>query len=303
WLDDGNFIFLGYRRYGFETRDGKDYLPPIPGSGLGILREIRKESEQRGQEALSKEFSEYARRQDLLIITKANSRSQIHRSVPMDRIGIKRYGGKSDILIGEDRFLGLFTSAAYSRSVREIPMLSLKAKRIIGRAGLDPRSHDGKALIEILETFPRDEFFQATDADLFDIARGILLLQERQRVALFTRKDVFERFVACYVFVPRDRYTPDFKDRARQILEEAFDGGDTQVYDHVTDSPLARGLFIVWTKPGRIPEVDVKRVEAYLAEAARTWGDRLLDALVQHGGEESGIELHRRYKKAFPMAY
>jgi glutamate dehydrogenase len=302
WLDDGNFIFLGFRRYGFESRDGNDYLPPLPGSGLGILREVRQESSERGDRPLTPEFSAYARKKDLLIITKANSRSVIHRSVPMDRIGIKRYDDAGN-LVGEDRFLGLFTSAAYSRSVHEIPMLRLKAKRTIERAGLDPRSHNGKALVDILETFPRDEFFQITDAQLFEVARGILLLQERQRVALFTRRDVFERFVSCFVFVPRDRYTPDFKDKARQILEEAFEGRDTQVYDHVTDSPLARGLFIVRTTPGRIPDIDVKRVEAYLAEAARTWSDRLLEALTQHQGEEAGIELHRRYKRAFPMAY
>ena len=207
------------------------------------------------------------------LTTLAGSRAKITgKPVPMDRVGIKRYDDKGE-LIGEDRFLGLFTSAAYSRSVREIPMLRLKFKRALDKAGLDPRSHNGKALVEILETFPRDEFFQITDADLFEIARGILLLQERHRVALFVRKDVFERFVSCYVFVPRDRYTPDFKDRARQILEEAFDGRDTAIYDHVTDSPLARGLFVVRT-PGRIPSVDIKRVEAYLAEAARTWSDR-----------------------------
>ena len=302
WLDQSNFVFLGYRRYGFETKGGQDFLPPVPGTGLGILREIRAESKKRGHEPLSKEFSEYARRKDLLIITKANSPSQIHRSVPMDRIGIKRYDDKGN-LIGEDRFLGLFTSAAYSRSLRDIPMLRLKATRIIERAGLDPHGHDGKALIDILESFPRDEFLQATDSDLFDITRGILLLQERQRVALFTRKDVFERFVAAFVLVPRDRYTPDFKERARAILEEAFDGRDTKIDDHVTSSALARGLFIIRTTPGKIPQPDIRRVEAYLSEAARTWTDRLLDALIQTRGEEAGIELHKRYKKAFPMAY
>ena len=302
WLDDGNFIFLGHRRYAFNTRDGSDYLEPQPESGLGILRDLRSESLGRGKAALSPEFSAYARRQDLIIITKANSRSVIHKPVPMDRVGIKRYdeGGN---LIFEDRFLGLFTSAAYSRSVLEIPMLRLKAKRVLDRAGLDPRSHNGKALVDILETFPRDEFFQITDDDLFDIARGILLLQERQRVALFTRKDVFERFIACYVFVPRDRYTPEFKERAKQVLEEAFSGRDTQVYDYVTSSALARGLFIVRTTPGNIPEVDVRRVEAEIGEVARTWSDRLLETLTSRQGEESGIDLHHRYKRAFPVAY
>ncbi|HWS72272.1 MAG TPA: NAD-glutamate dehydrogenase, partial [Thermoanaerobaculia bacterium] len=302
WLDEGNFIFLGYRRYGFETRGEKDFLPADPKSGLGILREMRPESVQRSHDPLTQEFSDYARRKDLLIITKANNRSTIHRAVPMDRIGIKRYDAQGN-LIGEDRFLGLFTSTAYSRSVREVPMLRLKATRVIERAGLEPQSHNGKALIDILESLPRDEFFQITDADLFNVARGILLLQERHRVALFTRKDVFERFVSCFVFVPRDRYTPDFKERAKQILEEAFQGRDTSISDHVTDSPLARGLFIVRTTPGQIPDVDLRRVEALLGEAARTWSDRLLEALVSKNGEEEGIELHRRYKKAFPVAY
>jgi glutamate dehydrogenase len=302
WLDDGNFIFLGYRRYGFETRDGGDFLPAQPATGLGILRGMRPESLQRSLNPLPPEFSEYARKKDLLIITKANNRSSIHKAVPMDRIGIKRYDANGN-LTGEDRFLGLFTSAAYSRSVREIPMLRLKATRTIERAGLDPRSHNGKALVEILETFPRDEFFQITDTDLSDITRGILQLQERQRVALFMRRDLFERFVSCFVYVPRDRYTPDFKDRARTILEEALDGRETAVYDHVSDSPLARGLFIVRTTPGNIPDVDVKRIEAILADAARTWSDRLHETLVVSEGEEKGIDLHRRYKRAFPMAY
>jgi len=302
WLDNGNYIFLGYRRYGFETHDGNDYLPALPDTGLGILREMRPESAARSREPLSAEFSAYARAKDLLIVTKANTRSVIHRAVPMDRIGIKRYDENGN-LVGEDRFLGLFTSAAYSRSVTEIPMLRLKAKRTIERAGLDPRSHNGKALVDILETLPRDEFFQITDAQLFDIARGILLLQERHRVALFTRKDVFERFVSCYVFVPRDRYTPDFKERAKAILEEAFEGRDTEIYDQIGNAPLARGLFIVKTTSGRVPEVDNKRIEAILSEAARTWSDRLLDELTKSKGEEAGIELHHRYKKAFPMAY
>jgi glutamate dehydrogenase len=302
WLDSGHFIFLGHRRYIFETRDGADYLRQFSEKGLGISRETHAESIERYQRPLSAADSEYARRKDLIIITKANRRSLIHRPVRMDRIGIKRYNDRGD-LVGEDRFLGLFTSAAYQRSVRDIPMLRLKAKRVLDRAGLDPHSHNGKALVDILETFPRDEFFQATDSELFEIARGILLLQERQRVALFTRKDLFERFVVCYVFVPRDRYTPEFKEHARTILEDAFAGRETEIYDHITNSPLARGLFIVRTTPGQVPDADLRRVEAFLAEAARTWSDKLLDALVQEMGEEVGIDLHHRYKRAFPMAY
>ena len=302
WLDRGHFVFLGYRRYDFEERDGNDYLHPVADSGLGILREIRPESVRRSAAPLPPLFSAYAHTRDLLIVTKANSVSVIHRPVPMDRIGIKRYDVNGRLL-GEDRYLGLFTSAAYSRSVREIPTLRLKFQRVMDQSGFEPHSHNGKALVDILESYPRDEFFQITDADLMEITRGILLLQERQRVALFTRKDLFERFVSCLVFVPRDRYTPDFKERARAILEQAFEGRDTSIYDHVTTAPLARGLFIVQTSAGKVPQPDVRVLEKRLAEAARTWSDRLLDALVHRDGEEAGIEAHHRFKKAFPMAY
>jgi glutamate dehydrogenase len=167
----------------------------------------------------------------------------------MDRIGIKRYDDTGN-LIFEDRFSDS-SPRPHSRSVRDIPMLRLKAKRVLDRAGLDPHSHNGKAPVDILETF-RATSSSRSPTTIFEIARGILLLQERQRRAL-PRNDVFERFASCYVFVPRDRYTPEFKEKAKLVLEEAFQGRDTQVYDYVTTAALARGLFVVRTTPGRIP--------------------------------------------------
>ncbi|HXI11709.1 MAG TPA: NAD-glutamate dehydrogenase [Thermoanaerobaculia bacterium] len=302
WLDDGNYIFLGYRKYSFKTEASGDFLALDPTSGLGILREVRPESLKRSATAFSEEFSAYARRKDLLIITKANNRSPVHRAVPMDRVGIKIYDTAGN-LMGEHRFLGLFTSAAYSRSVRDIPMLRLKATRALEHAGLPAGSHDAKAMMEILETLPRDEFFQISEDDLFHTSLGILQLQDRERVALFVRKDVFERFVSCLVLVPRDRYNAEFRERARVVLEEAFEGKVTAVNTQLSDSPLARTNFIVHTPPGQIRHYDVKRIEAYLAEAARTWSDKLLDTLVEHKGEEEGLALHRQYKHAFPTAY
>jgi glutamate dehydrogenase len=258
----------------------------------------------RSRTPFTKEYSSYARRKDLLIITKANSRSRVHRPVIMDRIGIKRYDKTGNgVLVAEDRFLGLFTSAAYSRSVREIPMVRLKVKRTIEKSTLNPGSHAGKALIEILETLPRDEILQMTDLELFHNALGILQIQERQRVALFTRTDVFERFVSCMVYVPRDRYTAEFREKASRILAEALNGQVTAVYTQVSDSPLARGQFIVQTTPGKIAEIDKKKVESALADASRTWSDRLLEALIEARGEETGLDIYRRFKNAFPTGY
>ena len=86
-------------------------------------------------------------------------------------------------------------------------------QRTIERAGFAAESHDGKALLHILETFPRDELFQITEDELYDTAIGILNLQERQRIALFVRRDPLERFVSCLVFVPRDRYDTQLRQR------------------------------------------------------------------------------------------
>ena len=302
WVEDDHFVFLGYRRYDFATEDGGDFLKVDPQSGLGILREVRSESLLRSEIPMSAEYSAFARRPEAVIVAKANNRATVHRPVHMDRIGVKRFDA-SGKLVGEHRFLGLFTSVAYSRSVHRIPLLRRKVARTLDRAGLDPEGHDGKALVQILETLPRDEVFQMSESELFDMSRGILQLQERARIALFVRKDVFERFASCLVFIPRDRYNSEVRERVRVILEDAFAGNVTVFNTQMSESPLARAHFIIRTTPGNIPEYDVRRLEALIAEAARTWGDSFRDVLTQQEGEEEGLDLYRRYRDVFPASY
>ncbi len=168
-------------------------------------------------------MQEYLRQKRLLIISKSNRRATVHRPALMDAIGIRRFDDAGEV-VGERLFLGLFTSLAYSRSPRAIPLLRLKVQRTMARAGFSPTSHDGKALQHILDTFPRDELFQIGEDELFETALGILNLQERQRIALFVRRDPLERFVSCLVYVPRDRYGTDLRRRMAAILEKAFNG-------------------------------------------------------------------------------
>ncbi|HEY0789260.1 MAG TPA: NAD-glutamate dehydrogenase domain-containing protein, partial [Thermoanaerobaculia bacterium] len=302
WLADDNFVFLGYRQYRFVREGGKEFLKVEPETALGILRTIRPESKQRSDTPFTPEFSRFAQRKELIIVAKANHRATVHRAVHMDRIGIKRFDTAGN-LVGEDRFLGLFTSAAYARSVRQVPLLRQKMSRIVERAGLVRTSHAGKELLQILETLPRDEVFQMSEDELFEIAMGVLQLQERQRIAMFVRKDVFERFISALVYLPRDRYTSDVRDRIKAILERAVNGTVSAFFQHVTDSPLARGHFVVQTTPGAIPQFDVRKIEEEIAEAARTWGDQLRSALTAHLGEEEGLRAHRRFRRIFPAAY
>src|SRR4051794_16724584 len=304
WLNDDNFTFLGYRRYRFEGDGDEARLAVVPGQGLGILRndDVRVFDGLRNFAALPPDAQQFLRQPRLLLVTKSNRRSTVHRPALMDSIFIKEYDD-SGLVVGEHLFVGLFTSAAYSASVRDIPFLRNKVIRALARARFDPRSHDGKALVHILENYPRDELFQVSDDELFEIAIGVLHLQERQRTALFVRRDPFERFITCLVYIPRDRYHTDLRRRIQAILEKAFDGTCSAFFTQLAESVLARVQFVIETKPGAIPDYDVAAIEERLIEASRAWPDRLQDALIDAYGEEKGLRLHRRYAAAFDVGY
>jgi len=218
--------------------------------------------------SLPPELRRQARAPVPLTITKANTRSTVHRPVYLDYIGVRRFDSKGRVL-GEHRFLGLFTSGAYSRSPRQIPLLRRKVERIIARANLPPASHAGKALANIVETYPRDELFQVGDEELFETVTEILHLQERQRIRLFLRKDSFARYVSCLVYVPRERYHTELRRRFQDILQAALNGTEVEYQAQVSESVLARIQFIVRTPAGIPADLDPAEIEARLVEAAR----------------------------------
>ncbi len=165
------------------------------------------------------------------------------------------------------------------------------------RAGFDPNGHMGKALVTILEEYPRDELFQISEDELFENAMGILRLGERQRTRLFVRSDVYGRFLSCLIYVPRENHSTELRERMQQILMQAFNGISSEFTVHLSESALARVQIIVRTKPGSVPEFDVREIEKQIVKAARRWQDDLHDALVAHFGEERGNQLHHRFGK------
>jgi len=304
WLVADHFTFLGYRSYSFTGKGANTKIQGTPDSGLGVLRdqEVLIFDGLRTLGQLSPEVREFLTQPQLLRITKANRKSTVHRAVHMDTIAVQIFD-KSGAVAGEHLFVGLFTSVAYSRSPRDIPLLRNKVNAMVARAGFGSSSHDGKALMHILGTYPRDELFQISADDLFAISMGILHLQERQRVALFMRRDPFGRFVSCLVYVPRDRYDTQLRSRFQTILSEAFEGEVTSFTAQVSEAVLARLHVVIATTPGAVPAVDVSALEELLVDAARSWTDRLEEALIDAQGEERGIRNLRRYAKAFPAAY
>src|SRR5712691_6161262 len=270
WLEANHFTFLGHRRYRYlddPAQPGGLRYELIPGSALGILRrdEVRLfESGLGSGEAMAR----FARGPQNILIVKTDRPALVHRIGPMDCVIVKTYDADGR-MTGERRLVGLFTSAAYHALVHDVPLLRGRVDGILRRSGLDANSHDGKALLAILEAYPRDELFQIEEDTLYDHALGILQLQERRRVALFMRRDSVGRFATCLVFTPRERFDAALSDRFVAILEQAWGGQVTSVAGSSSDeSALAQTLYTLKLRTPDTPAPDTADLERALVDAA-----------------------------------
>ena len=301
WLADHHFTFLGYREYNLV--DGPDgmALLAVPGTGLGILRHDRHGSNSFA--ALPSEVRARARDPQRLVLTKANSRSTVHRPSYLDYIAIKRVDEAGQVS-GEFRFLGLYTSSAYHESITRVPVLRRKLANVLEAAGLAADSHDGQDVIEILEGYPREELFQISAEELLPITLGVLALRERRQTRLFLRRDVYGRYMSCLVYLPRDRYTTAVRLRAQEILRQAFHGVAVEYSATVGDSALARLHVVVRAEPGqRLPDVDPAALEAKLAAAVRSWDEDLAADARRALGEEQARAVLAICPDAIPETY
>ncbi|MFF3177481.1 NAD-glutamate dehydrogenase [Streptomyces sp. NPDC057900] len=309
WLAADHFTFLGYREY--ELRDS-DALTAVPGTGLGILRSDPHHTEDEAHpvspsfDRLPADARAKAREHKLLILTKANSRATVHRPSYLDYVGVKKFDAEGNVT-GERRFLGLFSSAAYTESVRRVPVVRRKVAEVLEGAGFSYNSHDGRDLLQILETYPRDELFQTPPDQLRSIVTSVLYLQERRRLRLYLRQDEYGRYYSAIVYLPRDRYTTGVRLRLIDILKEELNGTSVDFTAWNTESILSRLHFVVRVAPGSelttLTDAEADRIEARLVEAARSWADGFQEALNAECGEERAAELLRQYGHSFPEGY
>ncbi|HXX50434.1 MAG TPA: NAD-glutamate dehydrogenase [Xanthobacteraceae bacterium] len=302
WLADDNFTLLGARDYVFAENEG--VLTPIFETGLGLLRSRDMRLLRRWNEPLvvSKDVRAFLQEPKLLIVTKSAVRSRVHRRVHLDYIGVKRFDA-AGALVGEHRFCGLFTSTAYTQSVRGIPYVRRKIDGIVHRAGFAPASHSGRALINVLETYPRDELFQIDEDTLYQSAVTILHLGERPRVRVLPRRDRFERYVSVLVYVPRERYSAQVRMAIGNYLVSAYNGRLSAYHPFFPEGTLVRVQYIIARSEEPLENPDRAVLEHGVDAIVRSWTDGLREAL--GGGPDSvrGHSLFSRYRDAFPVDY
>ena len=300
WMANNNFTLMGYRSYDVTAVQGDIELEANMSTSLGLMKNSS-ETTIRLLSSLNESGREVALGDSHLILTKSNSRSRVHRPAQLDYIGIKRFDNKGNV-IGEDRFIGLFGSAYYTNSALNLPLIKSKVKDVCDSSGFAKGTHAYKTLINILETYPRDEILQSNNNELLQNVLGILQMQERDYCGLFVRRDVFNRFYSCMVYVPRERYNTELRIQTQGLLQEAF-GSDEEVEftTYFSESVQARTHYIVKVKSTKA-DINVKEIEKNLNEAARSWDDRLVSALVENKGEVAAKSLSRKYVH-FPQAY
>ncbi len=300
WLADDHFTVLGYREQSLVRGARSDRLVPRPDTGLGILRPSLRDPESLTLTGVARDE---ARSDNPLVVTKIAMRSTVHRPARLDYIGVKVFG-RNGRPVAERRFLGLFTSDAYHRRPRNVPLIRRKVDEVFARFAIDHRSHRGKRLQHILDTFPRDDLFQISIEDLTRISFGILGLQERHRVRLFWRRDPFGRFYSCLVYMPRDLYSVAARSQVEQILQEGFAGVEAETEVTLSESTLARLAVTIRKAPDSIDAApDTAALQNRIGEAVRGWNERVREALLNRLPEDVALRLLHRYAELFPAIY
>ena len=301
WLRDGHFTLLGLREYALAEGGHA----AVPGASLGVLRDPAVEVLRGGQAVAddTPEIRAFLEGPQALLVTKSSIRSRVHRAGHLDYIGIKLFS-EDGRLAGEVRLVGLFTASADTALARDVPYLREKVAAVIACAGLDPTSHAGRSLLNVLETYPRDDLFQIEADRLYRFTLAIGSLAERPRIRVLPRLDRFGRFVSLLVYVPKDRYDSGVRTRIGLHLARTYGGRLSAAYPDFPEGSLARTHYIIGgLSEDGAPEPDPARLEAEIGALVRNWGDDLRLALAEARPGREARALATRYADAFSAAY
>lgn len=303
WLLAGQFTFLGYAEFDLQSGNGdKKTLVETVESHLGVFKNWQHTSQPLALNDFNEGMARFHLSDEVLAFTKSGVRSRIHRSAYCDYVVVKRFNEQGEV-IGEARFMGLYTANVYDNKVDSIPVVRNKVQEVIERTGLNPHTYEGKNLLRILETYPRDELIQINTEELQTIALGVAQINERAQVRLFLRKDPFGKFVNALVYVPKDGFSTRLRLKMQELIGREVNALECEFTTHFSESILARVHLVYRVDPHADVTVDAAILEQKIIELARGWDENLLNGLLEERGEEEGMRAYRRYKGAFSEAY
>lgn len=302
WLADNNFTFLGYSEYEFGELDGRKFLREKVEKRLGFFSFKGGEANYSESDSLNPGMLRFHLAPQVLTFSKSAVKSRIHRQAYSDYIVVKQFNATAEV-VGEVRFLGLYTSSVYTMLPTKIPVIRNKVNKVFERSGLSATSHDGKSLHQILTTFPRDELFLSNSSELFETVTSIAQINERYMVRLFMRRDPFGKFVSCLIYVPRDVFSTQMRLRIQEVIGEAINATESEFNTYFSESILAR-VHLVFKVDSKLPlEYDQQKLERQIREISRSWQDHLHTSLVESLGEEKASRMFKEYRDAFSSSY
>ena len=301
WLQRNRMVFLGYEYLAVEW-NGPDCTTSLDKArSLGLLRH-RGSAGVYDLGADIKSSSTEQLRQKQLSFSKSRIRSRIHRLAYPDYVEVKVYDDEGNV-VGQHRFLGLYTSKVYTMSPTDIPIIRRKVEQVISLSTLDNTEHEGRELVRVLELFPREELFQSSVRQLFNTVTAVNQIQERRQTRLFVRKDAHGKFFNCLVYIPRDAYTTELRIEIQDILSSALGAEESEFTTYFSESILVRCHFVLRVNPTVELNFDHQELEEQIVQATLSWEDRLRNRLIEEFGEEKGEELTTTLGKGFPPGY
>ncbi len=302
WVINGNFVFLGAKEFNIKEVEGSEYnLEEVQVSGFGIFRSEYEELRPEVQNSSFEEVDDSVKNPYIIEILKSRYRSRVHRSANAERIRIQKISADGKI-IGEFRFIGLFSSSVYYESASSIPLIRGKVAKVIADSGYIKGGHNYKDLISAIESYPRDDLFQISDEDLLRNTTGIVSICGRSQVRFFARKDKFNRFVSCLIYMPRNRSNTEVREKIKNYLAEIYSGEVADSFLQLSDSNLIRMHLIIRTDK-LIPHVDELMVENEIIKMTKIWSDDLQEAVKAKFGDEKRFSFFSKYKNAFSISY
>ncbi len=306
WLRHGGFVFLGYRGYDLLSDQvaGEQSIVVQPGSGLGLLRneEDSRFAEPIPVSGLAPGMRERALGGPVLIVNKTNAESTVHRRARMDYVGIKKLDSEG-IVVGEHRFIGLFTSKVYTEPAANIPLLRDKLSRILDAEGVREGSHDYKEIITIFDTLPKEELFLSSPEELRDDVRAVLTAYSGRGVRVVLRRDPHNRGLSVMVILPRDRFSGSVRKQIEEALVEEYHCEVLNYHLAIGGGDQARLHFYLSATEDRVAEVRSEDLEQTVASIIRTWADRVSEGLEKVVSVEEARDLALLYEGAMSREY